>query len=120
VEKLGAGSKAEGVEAAGWTAQARGQGPVSGCPSRSDTGGARGPKFGKPHRDDSTRPGTAGQLSRLAGPSVKHVVATVNAHPHTLVQGDGAVDVLGIHAEPDLRTTPARKFGERATKERLS
>ena len=37
-------------------------------------------------------------LCGLAGSNVKGVVATVNAHSHALVQGDGTLDVLGIDA----------------------
>jgi hypothetical protein len=66
---------------------------------------------------DSTLLGITGELCGLAGSDVEGVVAAMDTHAHTLVQGDGAVGVLRIHAEPNLPHASARQLGEGATKQ---
>ena len=58
-----------------------------------------------------------GEVCGLAGSDVEGVVAAMDTHAHTLIQGDGAVDVLRVHAEPNLPHASARQLGEGATKQ---
>ncbi len=66
---------------------------------------------------DSTLLGITGKLCGLVGSDVEDVVAAIDTHAHTLVQGDGAMDVLRVHAEPNLPHASARQLGEGATKQ---